>query len=60
MSEEEKRLRIEATKIAIREWLDEEKKKTQQAIGVLFLNTLAIALTVIGMYFILWAEKHRG
>ncbi len=59
MDEEEKRLRIEATKIAIQEWLDEEKKKTYETIGSWFVNAVTLAIIAIGMYLLLWVQKHK-
>ncbi len=60
MTEEERKIRIEATKEAVRQWLKEEKEKTHQTIGAWFVNALTVAIVGAGMYLMLWMKKRKG
>lgn len=53
MSQDDKQLRKEAMKEALREWLDEEKKKTLQSLGSWALNTFTILLITALVIFMI-------
>lgn len=56
MDEEEKRLKKQAIKEAMREWLDEEMKKTFETIGKWVTHTFAVLILGACVYLILVAD----
>lgn len=59
MNEEQRKIFIDVTKQAVREFLEEEKKKTYETIGSWFVNVMLAAAIGFGVYFMLWVEKHK-
>lgn len=48
-----------AIKEAIREWLEEEKKKTYESIGKWIVNVFVVTLLLAFVYLMLWANGWR-
>ncbi len=60
MNDEEKELKKEAWKEAMREFLDEEKKRTFESIGRYLVNLISIMLVGAMVWFMIHVEKIKG
>jgi len=60
MNDEEKELKKAAWKEAMREFLDEEKKRTFESIGRYLVNLFSIMLVGAMVWFMIHVEKIKG